>query len=439
MTDIRQPIFGSAFQGFQEAFGRLDVLTLCRGLTIVAGLLCVWVTLEPFQDLGTPDARSVVSGQLLPTYIAFGTLALAAVALAAHDNAPALRTLWTPLHVCFLAWMAANIVLSASPSVSLQRFALTASVMTLAIMMPLLPRTQQDFNRCFGAAALILLALCYLGLILVPDLSIHRASDIVEPQLAGDWRGTFSHKNITAPAMVMLAYIGVYLTFTGSILAGPAILALAGVFLLFAGGKSAGALSIAIFILAQIVNATKGIWLKRLICFGPLVLMNFLTVGTVMSDTLKNITSQLPIDATFTGRTDVWGFALTAVWEKPILGHGYATFWDDASDRIGAQGAEWAVEASHGHNSYLELALNIGLPGMVLAILIFTLAPLNNFHAIQAQDRNTPLARLFLVIWMFCIYFATTETFILERQNPTWFMFLVAVAGLHYLAKFKVR
>ncbi len=436
MIGIRQLALAGAVQ---DRLRTVNVLVAGRCLTVVAGLLCIWVTLAPFPYLGNLDARDAVSGQLAVTYIAFGLLAIAAVALSIHDNAPALKTLWTPLYLCFAGWMAVNIVMSESPGVSLQRFTLTASIMALAMMTPLLPPTQRHFNTCLGTAALALLALCYLGLLIVPDLAIHSVHDIVEPQLAGDWRGTFSHKNVAAPTMVILAYIGIYLTFAGAVLAGPVIVVLAGVFLVFAGGKSAGGLCLVMLALAQVANATKGLWLKRVVCFVPLIAMTCLTVGTVMSDALKSITAQLPIDATFTGRTDVWGVALDGVWEKPIFGHGFAVFWDNASDRIAAQGSEWAVEASHSHNSYIELALNIGVPGMILGLLIFVWVPLNNFHRIQAQGQNGPLARLFLVIWLFGIYLATTETFILERQNPTWFIFLVAVAGLHYLSRFKPR
>lgn len=436
MTGIRQLALAGLVQ---DRLRTVNVLVAGRCLTVVVGLLCIWVTLAPFPYLGNLDARDTVSGQLATTYIAFGLLAIAAVALAIPDNIPALKTLWTPLYLGFAVWMAVNIVMSESPGVSLQRFALTGSIMALAMMTPLLPPTQSHFNICFGTAALALLVLCYLGLLIVPDLAIHNIHDIVEPQLAGDWRGTFSHKNIAAPTMVILAYIGVYLTFAGAILAGPVIVVLAGIFLVFAGGKSAGGLCLVIFALAHITNAANGLWFKRLICFAPLIVMNCLTVGTVMSDALKNITERLPIDATFTGRTEVWGFALEGIGEKPVFGHGFAVFWDNAADRIAAQGSEWALEASHSHNSYVELALNIGLPGLVLGLLIFVWVPLNNFHRIQAQGQNGPLARLFLVIWLFGIYLATTETFILERQNPTWFVFLVAVAGLHYLSRFKTR
>jgi O-antigen ligase len=166
---------------------------------------------------------------------------------------------------------------------------------------------------------------------------------------------------------------------------------------------------------------------------------NLLTVGSVISEALANLTRQLPVDPTFTGRTDVWEFALAAFRERPILGHGYAAFWDKVTSRQTADGAEWAVTAAHSHNSYLDLAVTIGLPGLMLTILIFVLAPLKNFQVIQVDGRSRSLAKFFLTIWLFGLYYGTTETFLLDRQNPAWFMFVVAVAGMHFLSRFPVR
>lgn len=427
-------------RGFAEALravlAKLPILDCLRCAVVVATLLCVLVTLEPFKDLTIIDDTS---GKLAATYLSFAGLAAIGVLLSASQNAPAFRTLWTPLHLCFLAWMLLNIVFSENPAISLQRFALTASVMSLAIMMPLLPPSLTSFNRCFAAAAIGLLLLCYLAVILAPGVSVHNAADVAEPALAGDWRGTFEHKNVASPVMAILVYFGAYLISAGAFLSGPTILVLAAVFLFFTGGKTATLLCLIVWGMASVVWATKGFWQKCAICFAPLLLMNLLTVGSVVSPQLTKLTSELPIDSTFTGRTEVWEFALGAVAERPFAGHGYAAFWDGVKDKQTEQGAEWVATVAHSHNSYLDLAVTIGLPGLILIVFIFVYAPLKNFHVIQSRGGGQSLARFCLVVWLFGLYYATTETFLLDRQNPTWFMFVVAVSGLHFLARFGVR
>ncbi|RTM05238.1 MAG: O-antigen ligase family protein [Bradyrhizobiaceae bacterium] len=434
MTDLEARSLGRVLR---EGLAGLNAAQVARCLVAVAALLLVLVTLDPFPDLRNPDAATVVSGRMALAYVAWGLLAAVAVLFVVGSDAPALKTLVTPLHLCLVGWLLINIVLSEAPGVSMQRFVLLVSMTSLAVLLPLLPPTQRSFNLCLGAAALVLLALCYLGVVLAPHYSIHTALDIGEPQLAGDWRGSFGHKNVASPVMTILVYVGIYLCAVGSFVMGPAIAALAGVFLIFTGGKTSSVLCLAIYALASLVYVTPSLWPKRIICFVPLIVMNLLTVGSVLSPALGAMTRLLPLDPTFTGRSAIWEFALAAVAEKPIIGHGYAAFWDDVTARQTAQGAEWATSAAHSHNSYLDLAVTIGLPGLLLVILIFVLAPLCNFQSAQTHNRSSALAKLFLTVWLFGLYYGATETFLLERQNPIWFMFALSVAGLHFMARFQ--
>lgn len=434
MTDVEARSLGRALR---DELTRLNVVQMARCLIAMAALLLVMITLDPFADLRSEDVANVVGGRMALDYVTFGLLAAVAVLFALATDAPSLKTLVTPLHLCFVGWMLLNLVLSESREVSIQRFVLAASVTSLAVLLPLLPPTQRSFNLCLGGAALALLVLCYLGVVLAPQYAIHTALDIAEPQLAGDWRGSFGHKNVASPVMTILVYVGIYLSAVGSFVMGPTIAVLAGIFLIFTGGKTSSVLCLAIYALASLVYVARGLWLKRIICFAPLIVMNLLTVGSVVSPVLGSITRALPVDPTFTGRSDVWEFALAAVAEKPITGHGYAAFWDGVTERQTAQGSEWAVTAAHSHNSYLDLAVTIGLPGLLLIVLIFVFEPLRNFQEAQAHNRSNALGKLFLTIWLFGLYFGTTETFLLERQNPVWFMFAMAVAGLHFLARFQ--
>ncbi|MBR0877055.1 O-antigen ligase [Bradyrhizobium japonicum] len=434
MTDVETRTLGHMLH---DGLAGLNAAQAARCLVAVAALLLVLITLDPFPDLRNEDVTTVVGGRMALTYISWGLLAAVAMLFVAATDAPALKSLVTPLHLCLVGWLLINIVFSESRGVSIQRFVLAVSVTSLAMLLPLLPPTQRTFNLCLGGAALALLVLCYLGVFLAPQYSMHTALDLTEPQLAGDWRGSFGHKNIASPVMTILVYVGIYLCGVGSFVMGPAIAALAGIFLIFTGGKTSTVLCLAIYALASLVYVTPGLWLKRLICFVPLIVMNLLTVGSVLSPALGALTRLLPLDPTFTGRSAIWEFALAAVAEKPIIGHGYAAFWDDVTARQTAQGSEWATSAAHSHNSYLDLAVTIGLPGLVLVILVFVFAPLGNFQSAQAHNRSRALAKLFLTIWLFGLYYGATETFLLERQNPIWFMFALAVAGLHFLARFQ--
>jgi O-antigen ligase len=421
-------------------FARRGALEFVRCLTVVGSLLLIWLTFDPFTDLRNPNLYDVVSGTLVFTYLTFALLAVLAFLLCAVDSAPALRSLCTPVNICFVCWMLINIAASHLPGLSLQRFALTASVTALAFMIPLLPASRAQLNLCLAISAGTLLAICYLGLLLIPDYAMHTAQDTVEPQLAGDWRGAFAHKNIAAPVMATLLYLGIYLIRTELRISGILITFAAAIFLLSAGGKSSSSFCIGILLLMQVVSRLRSFRLKCLLCFGPVLLINVLTVGSVASPAIASFVNLLPIDPTFTGRTDIWEFALAGFFARPILGYGYGAFWNNTANQTAiASASEWASDASHSHNGYLELALTIGLPGLILAMLVLLVVPLRDYQRIQARSRNQPLADFFLTVWLFGIYLSSMETFLLDKQNPIWFLFVIAVSGLHYLSRFRLR
>ena len=46
---------------------------------------------------------------------------------------------------------------------------------------------------------------------------------------------------------------------------------------------------------------------------------------------------------------------------------------------------------------------------------------------------------MFLRVWLFGLYLSSMESFFLDRADPLWFTFLVAVSGLHYLGRFRAK
>ena len=216
---------------------------------------------------------------------------------------------------------------------SFQRLILTACVVALAASLLLLPHSQAELDLWLATAALILLALCYLGVLLAPKYSMHTAGDMFEEHLAGDWRGSFGHKNVAAPIMAMLIFVGLYLTSRKSLISGIAIAGLSSVFLVFSGGKSAMGLFVLTLVLSSLVYALKSLWLRAIVCFLPLLTLNALTVGSVFDDRLAEVVKLLPIDTTFTGRTDIWEFAISSLGLRPFLGYGFAAFWGTDFDR----------------------------------------------------------------------------------------------------------
>lgn len=417
---------------------RQQVIDIVRAGAFVGALLLAWISMRPFIDLSDMLVTDITTGNETWTYAAFGCFALLTVALAMRDGKRGFATLISPGYLALGGWILATVIMSLEPGTSARRFVLTLCVVAVAASLMLLPKTQVELRRWLAVAILTLLVVCYLGLLLAPNLSIHLATDAQEPALAGDWRGVFGHKNMAAGMMAMLLFLGIYVIRAGSWLAGGIAVALTLLFLVNTEGKSASALCAAVLVLTACATMIRSFWGRALVLLAPLVLLNLIGIGSVMSKNLAAISSALPLDTTFTGRTDIWTFGVQTAQLKPWTGYGFSSFWGSSAVQNLPLGMEWAATAAHSHNGYLDITLAMGLPGLALLIAVFVIAPLRNFHAADCGGNNGPLALALLQVWLFGLYLSSLESFFFDRADPMWFTLLVAVFGLHYLARFRL-
>ena len=418
---------------------RQQVIDVARAATFVGTLLLAWISLHPFTDLGEMELGDTSTGNEIATYVMFAGLAALTFALAMRDNWQALKTLLSPPLLVFGGWVLVTVVLSLDPGASLRRLALTVCVMAVAAAMMLLPKSQNELMRWLSISALVVLVTSYLGILFAPNLSIHLASDPQEPGLAGNWRGLFGHKNMAAGVTVMVLFLGIFAIRCRAWLSGGAIVALASLFLVYSAGKSSLTLCFAVLLLTSLTAVVRSFWARALMFLLPLLLLNLLSIGTVMFEGLAEIAKLLPLDSTFTGRTDIWNFGLQSLQARLATGYGFSAFWGSTAIQNLPEGKEWAGFASHSHNGYLDSALGMGLPGLALLFVLVVIEPLRNFHRADMGGNNGPLTMALLQIWLFGIYLSSMESFYLDRADPLWFTFLLAVFGLHYLARFRAN
>jgi O-antigen ligase len=145
-------------------------------------------------------------------------------------------------------------------------------------------------------------------------------------------------------------------------------------------------------------------------------------------------------DPTFTGRFDIWRYGFEKLAERPWTGYGFEGFWQTSTTLQGESGLElaWAVEKIiHGHNSYLDIALTTGIPGLVLVLYTFLLKPVIDYHNCQPSPGNRMIATMFLSILIFISLGMCLETYYFRRADPVWFTLLIAVLGLRFTAAFR--
>jgi O-antigen ligase len=410
---------------------------LIRSVLFIAAFLAVCFSFHPFQSLA--DAQPTVnSGSDLLNQIGFSVLFLALAAVTAHSEPRRLLLLLRPLLIAVLAWCVLTAVTSWEPSLAARRLAFTMMFMSISAMALLMPKNLRHFGSLMAAVALIVLAACYLGLVFAPSLSIHQATDFLEPEHAGDWRGIFAQKNTAGAVMVLFIFTGMFVARARSLVLGAVIVALAAVFLLFTQSKTDIGMLPLVMILAAVIGRSRRPALGIILVVVPLALVNLFTVGSIYFEPARNVVGMIMPDETFTGRTEIWELALRYAAQRPILGYGFSAFWgtEQIVFKLG-ETATWANGALDAHNAYVNLALTIGIPGAILAILWLVVLPLVDYYRAPSDPSTDPLKMLFLRICLFAAYGSCFES-IFFSVGAIWFFLTTATFGLRFLSVSRV-
>jgi O-antigen ligase len=413
---------------------RLDADLWVRGFLFVAALLLVWISVHPFAELSPATAVEADDAGDRLNQIAYLLLGAGFAFFLVKHDVRTLRPLVTPVFVLTLAWLVLSVLLSQHPGLSARRLTLAAIVIMIAGTLPLLPRNVRQFSDLTAGCVLIVLALCYLGVLVAPSLSIHQVADGLE-DVVGNWRGLFSHKNTAGAMMALFIFIGLFVARARSLVVGGLIVALSAIFLWFSQSKTPITLVPIVLVLAPVLLAIRSTALRIVLALSLCAFLNLMTVGSVYFEPVRALLEGHMSDPTFTGRTFIWDFVRERLPAYLTHGYGFAAFWGSGEIVYGPTEAPAFVAAlPSGHNSYIDLALTTGLPGLVLVVLWTVIGPALDLGRRPANREERLLALLFTQIWLFGLSASAFESIFLQRDDPTWFVFLVAIFGLRYLA-----
>jgi O-antigen ligase len=420
-------------QGQPALLGAANGERLVRNVLFLATFLLTWFTAAPYADLSAPaSAAAGAGGDLLgQAAMVLLTGALAGFVLLKR-SALVLRVVTLPL-ILVLAAFAISAAHSAYPDLAMRRLVLAVFIIFQSSVLLLLPYGREHFARLLTVGAIIVLVACYFGVAFMPQLSIHQATDIAEPELAGDWRGFFTHKNGAGAAMVALIFIGIYVYRTWDRLAGIGIAVCAGIFLYFTHSKSPQNLLPVILLLSYLMQRLRHrLPALMLILIVPLA-FNLLTLGSVMFGPIHTLVEHLLPDPTFTGRNVIWSFALDHVAQRPLFGFGFESFWgmpDLVADWNYLE--SWGYRASDAHNGYLNLAVTTGLVGLALTLWWVLAQPFADYWRGRALHPDRPLTTLFLQIWLFTLCLGGFESVYFAGGSALWSLMVTAVVGLRF-------
>ncbi|MDZ5698892.1 O-antigen ligase [Chelativorans sp. M5D2P16] len=410
-----------------------------RAATALAVLLLTVaiISFRPFQPAGAEGA----TGGDLVNQLGYGLLgALAACGLLTLTNRRVLAALLSPWWLLLLVLLSLSVMHAPSPPEAMRAALFTLIGILVMATVLILPPDADGFSTVLATVSLAVLGLCYYGIVARPDVAIHGAGGL-EPQHAGLWRGSFSHKNIAAPVMACLAFMGLYLWRRHWRWSGGTILVLALFFIANTGSKTTlGTVPLAMLLV--ILPGLCGLrFLAPVFLVAAIAGAALATLGIALFEPLSELQRHYFPGLTYTGRTELWAFMGEMLAERPWTGYGLESFWGSDLVRFSDQPFDraWDIRGIvHGHNAYMDLAIAMGLPALLVAIIAFILAPMRDYLRVPPLKENVLLADLFLMIVAFTLLDAFLESFFFRRADPVWLLMVFAIFGLRLVARFPV-
>jgi len=369
------------------------------------------LSFDPVQ--GNPFYQAVFAAIYLITYLLVLVQWRAALLMLLKEKA-----------VLLLAGIALlSVVWSDAPEVTLRQAMALLGTTLFAVYFTLRYSLRQQLQLLAWTLGICAVFSLVFGL-LIPDFGmpsgIHTAG----------WHGVFAHRNTLGRMMALSALLFALLAMSARrhrwIL--WATLIVSSVLVLLSRSASAWVVLASIALLLVVSNVLR--WPHATAI--PAALFVLLAGGVAVSSIFMNLETVLGAvgrDTTLTGRTQLWGYVLDKIAERPWLGFGYGGFWlgwDASSAYVWAK-TNW--RPSFAHNGFLDLTLQIGLLGLVAFLVGLARGLLRAAALIRSETCREAFWPL-LYILIFTIQYNLAESSILARNNIFWVLYVAGVLGV---------
>ena len=251
---------------------------------------------------------------------------------------------------------------------------------------------------------------------------------------AGAWRGIYIHKVALGNLMSLAGLTFTYMSFKTSDLFWKYfwLLNLFLAMIVLLGSTTKTALVAMVVTLAVIPMYRSLRWNYKILI--PMLIFFVLLTGVgliLLVNSLEPLLASLGKDLTLSGRTEFWPIVIDQIFEKPLLGYGYRTFWYGGWEGNAAN--IWVYlkrgfEPGTSHNGYLETLLSIGCLGFstLLASLFSAFG-----HAVMWVRRNATAIGLVPISFLTMLLLLNTTESMLMDGDFNWVCYISIVLSLH--------
>lgn len=270
-----------------------------------------------------------------------------------------------PVAYLFVAWAFASMSWSGDYMLSFQRALRLVPVAGTAVLLAQIYSPQRILRLMLIGFLLSALASIFVSTA-VPSYGLSRMTGGYETA----WRGALPHKNAAGfiyAVGVLLSLFAWHERASGGRLAVATMVACLVMVAMAQSGTAILGLCAALgptVILMALRNDDPAL---RLVAVAMAV-MAALSVA-LMQSFLAELIEAMGRDPTLTGRTGIWDAVWPRLFERPLTGFGYA-FWSIDSSTRDAIWREIGMPAPHSHNSWIDVAMQLGWPGFALVVLM---------------------------------------------------------------------
>jgi exopolysaccharide production protein ExoQ len=340
-----------------------------------------------------------------------------------RDLPQLLRYAWPVLALALFAFLSAY--WSDDPSLVVRR----AGTVTLSTMFGVYLVGRGDFGwlvatlvKIFALAAIA----SFFAIVLLPQ-----AATVTGDYYTHAWRGAFTDKNelgmVCGEALIFSIY-----AYRKRL--GPRWLSgftIAAFLVLLYGSQSRTPI---VFMTAALYAASVAMALRRRSAAGLIIGYALIVFGIFAAGLLavgwQDALLALGRDPTFTNRTRIWQLALEYIAKRPWFGYGFGAFWRDQNADAQIFWTALGFKTPHAHNSWLEMALGIGVVGTGVAALAW-LAAFYRTLRVAAAPHAEHVA--FCLALLAAIFFENLSEY--EFFRPGRLMWALFVAVLVYLGR----
>ena len=163
-----------------------------------------------------------------------------------------------------------------------------------------------------------------------------------------------------------------------------------------------------------------------------LILAIFLAITAIVVIWPDFLFGLLGKDLTLTGRTGIWTAVFDSILKRPLLGYGYQAFW------LGLEGESYRVilavswVLAQAQNGFLDVALEMGIAGLAIVVLIFTFALRDGIVCLleTREEAHLRAVEWYLAIVLLTLIYNLDESFLFEPKHLGSMIFLFACIGL---------